>query len=108
MAGTSWDKQGQLEQAFELVAPAIRGAAGEHGLRLQEYFRDDPVWRLSRGEASVDVAWDEARPEEYAVSALWWEGDKLERQEAGVFTRDRSPAELQAMIGRAVAKLPAR
>ncbi|MDQ6637532.1 MAG: hypothetical protein M3Y62_07075 [Candidatus Dormibacteraeota bacterium] len=106
MAGTSWDKQGQLEQAFEIVAPAIRRSAQKHSLRLQEYFRDDPVWRLSRGESSVDVAWDEAEPEQYAVSALWWEGDKLQRHEAGVFTRDRSLDELEALVSEAAARLP--
>lgn len=107
MAGTSWDKQGQLEEAFELVGPAIRRAAQSHGLRLQEYFRDDPVWRLSRGDSSVDVAWDEAEPELYSVGALWWEGEKLQRHDSGVFTRDRSLSELEELIGNAVAKLPA-
>ncbi len=106
MAGTSWDKLGQVDQAFELVAPAIRRVAEAGGLMLHEFFRDDPVWRLTAGEASVDVAWDEARPEEYAVSALWWEGEKLHREEAGTFTRDRSLEDLEALLRDAVARLP--
>lgn len=106
MAGTSWDKLGQMDQAFEMVAPAIRRVAAAEGLRLQEFFRDDPVWRLQKGDAGVDVAWDEARPEEYAVSALWWEGEQLHREEAGTFTRDRALDELEGLLREAVAKLP--
>ncbi len=106
MAGTSWDKLGQMDQAFELVAPALRRVAAEENLRLHEFFRDDPVWRLSRGEQSVDVAWTEERPEEYQVSALWWEEDKLRRDDTGLFTRDRSLDELEGLVRSALARLP--
>ena len=47
MAGTSWDRLGQTEAAFELVAPVLRRVARAEGLKLDEFFRDDPVWRLS-------------------------------------------------------------
>jgi hypothetical protein len=47
MAGTSWDKLGQVDAAFELVAPARRRVAESEGVELHEFFRDDPVWRLN-------------------------------------------------------------
>ncbi|MDQ6771675.1 MAG: hypothetical protein M3024_01600 [Candidatus Dormibacteraeota bacterium] len=106
MAGTSWDKLGQMDQAFELVAPAIRRVAAAQSLKLHEFFRDDPVWRLARGDQSVDVAWAEDRPEAYAVSALWWEGESLHREEVGEFTRERSLDELEGLIRDAVGRLP--
>src|SRR3982074_2066484 len=113
MAGTSWDKLGQMDAAFELVAPALRRGARSEGARLHEFFRDDPVWRLDfagkgRGDGAVDVAWEEDRPEEYAVSVLWWEGERLQRHEVGSFTRERSTKELDSMLGDAAARLPAR
>ena len=60
MAGTSWDKLGQMDAAFEIVAPAIRRVAETEGVKLFEFHRDDPLWRLAcaraaGGEASVDV-----------------------------------------------------
>ena len=65
VAGTSWDKLGQMDAAFELVAPALRRVAGVEGVKLHEFFRDDPVWRLdfarnAGGEAIIDVAWEGA------------------------------------------------
>jgi hypothetical protein len=112
MAGTSWDKLGQMDAAFELVAPPLRRVARSEGARLHEFFRDDPVWRLDfagkgRGDGAVDVSWEEDRPEEYAVSVLWWEGERLQRQEIGSFTRDRSLDDLEAMLREAVNRLPA-
>ena len=109
MAGTSWDKLGQMDQAFELVAPALRRVAAAQGLRLHEFFRDDPVWRLdltpkARSESAVDVSWSEERPEEYVVTLLWWEDDRLHREEAGTFTRDRSLDELEALLEAAVTR----
>lgn len=111
MAGTSWDKLGQMEAAFELVAPALRRVAQSSGARLREFFRDDPVWRLDLARAgtggeAVDVAWQEDRPEEYLVTALWWEGDRLRREEVGTFTRDRALDELEALLGDAIGRLP--
>lgn len=106
MAGTSWDKLGQMEQAFELVAPALRRVAEFSGLQLREFFRDDPVWRLQKGDSSLDVSWDESRPEEYVVSALWWEGESLHREDVGVYTRDRSLEELEGLLREALARLP--
>lgn len=112
MAGTSWDKLGQMDQAFEIVAPAIRRAAASSGARLHEFFRDDPVWRLdfSRkrpGDPAVDVSWSEDDPEVYAVTALWWEGDSLRREAAGSFRRDQPLEQLEQLLEAAVAKLPA-
>lgn len=113
MAGTSWDKLGQMDQAFELVAPALRRVAAADGARLHEFFRDDPVWRLdyarrSGGDGAVDVSWSEERPDAYAVTALWWEGESLKKAEAGVFTRDRSLDELESLVREAAGRLPAR
>jgi hypothetical protein len=113
MAGTSWDKLGQMDAAFELVAPALRRVARSEGARLHEFFRDDPVWRLDfagkrRGDGAVDVAWEEDRPEAYAVSVLWWEGERLQRHEVGSFSRERSLDDLESMLRDAVARLPAR
>jgi hypothetical protein len=109
MAGTSWDKLGQMDAAFELIAPALRRVAGAERVMLREFFRDDPVWRLDfarqvGGEAVVDVAWREDRPEEYRVSASWWLDDydttlrRSRMEEVGTFTRDRSLEELEAMV----------
>jgi hypothetical protein len=116
MAGTSWDKLGQTDAAFELVAPVLRRVARSEGVRLHEFFRDDPVWRLdfareAGGEAVVDVAWREERPEEYEVSASWWVDDydstmRRSRSEAvGTFTRDRSLDDLEALLRRALASI---
>ena len=109
MAGTSWDKLGQMDQAFELVAPALRRVAAAQGLRLHEFFRDDPVWRIdltprAKADAAVDVSWSEARPEEYPVTLIWWDDDQLRREELGTFTRDRSLDELEALLEAAVAR----
>jgi hypothetical protein len=116
MAGTSWDRLGQTEAAFELVAPVLRRVARAEGLKLDEFFRDDPVWRLSfargtGGEAAVEVAWEEDRPEEYHVTAAWWVDDydttmrRSRREEVGMFTRDRSLDELEAMVVGALARV---
>jgi hypothetical protein len=116
VAGTSWDKLGQMDAVFELVAPALRRVAQAEGLKLHEFFRDDPIWRLDfartvGGEAVVDVAWDEARPEEYRVTASWWLDDydttirRSRTEEAGVFTRDRSLDDLEAMLRDALRRI---
>ena len=116
MAGTSWDKLGQMDAAFELVAPALRRVAQAEGVKLHEFFRDDPVWRLdfvrsAGGEAVIDVAWQEDRPEEYAVSASWWLDDydttmRRSRLEAvGTFTRDRSLDDLERLLREALARI---
>lgn len=116
MAGTSWDKLGQMDAAFELVAPALRRVAQAEGVKLHEFFRDDPLWRLdfvreAGGEAVVDVAWHEDRPEEYAVSASWWQDDydttmrRSHQEEVGTFTRDRSLDDLEALLREALARI---
>ena len=116
MAGTSWDKLGQMDAAFELVAPALRRVAGAEGLKLHEFFRDDPIWRLDfarhmGGEAVIDVAWEEGRPEEYRVTASWWMDDydttirRSRKEDLGVFTRDRSLDELEAMVREALRRI---
>jgi len=113
MAGTSWDRLGQMDQAFELVAPALRRVAQAEGVRLHEFFRDDPVWRLELAprtgvDAAVDVSWSEERPEEYTVTLLWWENDELRREDIGVFTRDRSLDDLETMLREAASRLARR
>ena len=80
MAGTSWDKLGQMDAAFEIVAPAIRRAAEAEGVKLIEFHRDDPLWRLAwaragGGEASVDVEWTEDTPDTYWIIATWFKDD---------------------------------
>jgi hypothetical protein len=110
MAGTSWDRLGQMDRAFELVAPALRRVAQAEGVRLHEFFRDDPVWRFDLArragvDAAMDVSWAEERPEEYTVTLLWWENDQLRREEAGSFTRDRSLDELEGLLGEAVSRV---
>jgi hypothetical protein len=111
MAGTSWDKLGQMDAAFEVVAPAIRRTAEAAGARLHEFFRDDPVWRLDftrkrQGDPAVDVSWSEDTPDTYTVTALWWADDKLTREEVGTFSRERPLDELNAVLQRAIGKLP--
>lgn len=111
MAGTSWDKLGQMDQAFESVAPAIRSAASASGARLHEFFRDDPVWRLDfarkrPGDPAVDVSWSEDAPELFTLTALWWDGDALKREAAGEYRRDQPLDELERAIESAVGKLP--
>ena len=116
MAGTSWDKLGQMDAAFELVAPALRRVAQSEGLKLHEFFRDDPVWRLNfgreaGGEAVIDVAWSEERPDEFAVSAAWWLDDydttmrRSRTEEVGTFTRDRSLDDLEALVRDALRRI---
>jgi hypothetical protein len=111
VAGTSWDKLGQMDQAFEIVAPAIRRAAESSGAKLHEFFRDDPVWRLDfarkrPGDPAVDISWSEDAPETYVVTALWWDGDSLKREAAGTFTREGSLEKLEQLINAAVSSLP--
>ena len=113
MAGTSWDKLGQMDAAFEIVAPAIRRVATESGVKLHEFFRDDPVWRLNftrehGGEAMVDVAWSEETPDTYRVVATWWLDDydstmRSQRSEPiGEFRRDQPLEALEALLRRGV------
>jgi len=116
MAGTSWDKLGQMDAAFELVAPVLRRVAQAEGVKLHEFFRDDPVWRLNfarqaGGEAAIDVAWREERPEEFDVSAAWWLDDydttmrRSRTEEVGTFTRDRSLDDLEALVRDALRRI---
>lgn len=99
MAGTSWDKLGQMDAAFEAVAPAIRAAASEAGARLREFHNEDPVWRLVVSEdAYVDVIWDEGRPEVFTVRAIRWVDDKPQSAPVGDYERSADPAELQGLI----------
>jgi hypothetical protein len=75
-------------------------------VRLHEFFRDDPVWRLDlAGRAAIDVSWSDERPEEYAVSVLWWENDQLRREQIGTFTRDRPLDEVEALLEQGVARV---
>ena len=109
MAGTSWDKLGQMDAAFESVAPAIRKVAQEEGVKLHEFFRDDPIWRLNfarnaGGEAVVDVAWSEDKPDAFSVAASWWLDDydttmrRQRRQEVGVYAREQPLGDLEELV----------
>jgi hypothetical protein len=113
VAGTSWDKLGQMDAAFEIVAPAIRRAAEADGVKLIEFHRDDPLWRLAwaragGGEASIDVEWTEDTPDTYWVIATWFKDDwdtTIRRQhveEVGEFRRDEALDKLEAMLREAV------
>ncbi len=118
MAGTSWDKLGQMDAAFEIVAPAIRRVAAEMGVKLSEFHRDDPIWRLAwartaGGEASVDVEWTEDTPDTYWVTATWfvddWETTRRRQHiaEMGEFGRSQPLAELEQMLREAVTRVDA-
>ena len=113
MAGTSWDKLGLMDAAFAIVAPAIRRAAEAEGVKLLEFHRDDPLWRLAwarreGGEASVDVEWTEDEPDTYWIVATWFKDDwetamrRQRVQELGEFTRDQDPAILERLLRDAV------
>ena len=105
-----------MDAAFELVAPALRRVAQAAGLKLHEFFRDDPIWRLDfarqlGGEAVIDVAWKEDRPEEYEVTATWWVDDydttmrRSRHEKVGLFTRERSLDDLEAMLRYALGRI---
>lgn len=105
-----------MDAAFELVAPALRRVAQAEGLKLHEFFRDDPIWRLDfarqlGGEAVIDVAWKEDRPEEYEVTATWWVDDydttmrRSRYEKVGLFTRERSLDDLEAMLRDALGRV---
>lgn len=105
-----------MDAAFELVAPALRRVAQAQGLKLHEFFRDDPIWRLDfarqvGGEAVIDVAWEEDRPEEYRVTAAWWLDDydttmrRSRKEEVGVFTRNLSLSALEDMLDEALRRI---
>ena len=102
MAGTSWDKLGQMDAAFEAVAPAIRGVAKERGARLREFHNEDPVWRLvaagSGGDAYVDVVWDEGRPDLFTIRAVRWVDDKPVSDVVGEYVREHVPQELEDLL----------
>jgi hypothetical protein len=85
-------------------------------LKLVEFHRDDPIWRLSfarevGGEALVDVAWEEERPDAYRVAASWWIDDydttmrRLRHEEIGEFTRERPLDELETLLHEAVRRV---
>ena len=113
MAGTSWDKLGQMDAAFAIVAPAIRRAAEAEGVKLFEFHRDDPLWRLAwaraeGGEASVDVEWTEDTPGTYWIISTWFKDDwesTMRRQhveEIGEFDRNEPLEKLEKMLRDAV------
>jgi hypothetical protein len=116
MAGTSWDKLGQMEAAFEIVAPAIRRVAQEEKVRLQEFHNEDPVWRLAfsrqaGGEGRVDVTWREIAPDKYDVNALWWVDDydttmrRAHEERVGEFSREQPLEQLEQLLKQALAKV---
>jgi hypothetical protein len=85
-------------------------------VKLTEFHRDDPVWRLSfaraaGGEAVVDVAWEEERPDTYRVAATWWIDDydstmrRLHHEDVGEFTRERPLGDLETLLHEAVRKI---
>lgn len=98
-----------MDAAFEAVAPSIRKVAQEEGVKLHEFFRDDPIWRLNfarqaGGEAVVDVAWAESSPELFTVTAGWWVDDyettmrRLRRQAVGDYRISAPRPELEELI----------
>ena len=102
-----------MDAAFESVAPAIRKVAVEEGVKLHEFFRDDPIWRLNfarkaGGEAVVDVAWSEDRPDTFTVSASWWLDDydttirRQRRVEVAAYAREQPLTDLEEVIRKAV------
>lgn len=107
MAGTSWDKLGQMDAAFEAVADVIREAARDGGARLREFHNEDPVWRLVVGENYVDVIWDESKPEAFTVRAVRWVEDRPQYDTVGEFQRDHDAAELRSLIADGLAKASA-
>src|SRR5438105_3962916 len=105
-----------MDQAFEIVAPAIRRVAQAEKLKLIEFHRDDPIWRLNfareaGGEAVVDVAWEEERPDTYSVSATWWLDDydstirRQHHEEVGKFSRELPLSELETLLHDAVRRI---
>ncbi len=104
MAGTSWDKLGQMDAAFEAVADAIRAAAREGGARLREFHNEDPIWRLVVGENYVDVIWDDSKPEVFTVRAVRWVDDRPQYETVGEFQRDQDQAGLRSLIAEGLAK----
>lgn len=104
VAGTSWDKLGQVEAAFEAVAEPIREAAKEGGARLREFHNEDPIWRLVAGENYVDVIWDESKPEVFTVRVIRWIDDKPQYDQVGEFQRDHDAAELKSLIAEGLAR----
>ena len=108
MAGTSWDKLGQMDAAFEAVAPAIRNAARQKGARLREFHNEDPVWRLVAGggeDAYVDVVWDESAPEVFTIRSVRWVDDKPQSEPVGQFPRDHALDELETLLEDALERL---
>jgi hypothetical protein len=98
VAGTSWDKLGQMDAAFEAVADSIRAAARDGGARLREFHNEDPIWRLVVGENYVDVIWDESKPEAFTIRAVRWVDDKPQYDTVGEYQRDHDQAELKSLI----------
>lgn len=116
MAGTSWDKLGQMEAAFEIVAPALRRVAQEERAKLQEFHNEDPVWRFAfarnvGGEGRVDVSWHESAPDTYHVNAAWWLDDydtamrRLHEEPIGDFRREQPLEELEQLVRDALARV---
>jgi len=105
-----------MDAAFDIVAPAIRRVAAAEGVKLVEFHRDDPIWRLdfarsAGGEAVVDVAWEEERPDTFLVSAAWWLDDydttmrRQHREDIGRFTREQSLQELENLLHEAIRRV---
>lgn len=116
MAGTSWDKLGQMDAAFEIVAPAIRRVAESERVKLIEFHLDDPIWRLhfaraAGGEGMVDTTWQEDRPEAYAIIASWVLDDydttmrRLRREQVGEFSREQPLERLEEILREALARV---
>lgn len=116
MAGTQWDKLGQMDAAFEIVAPALRRVSQAEGVKLQEFYNEDPIWRLAfareqGGEARVDVAWEESQPDTYQVRALWWIDDydttmrRLHEEAVGEFKRDQPLEDLERLVRAALGRI---
>ena len=99
MAGTSWDRAGHAEAAFEVVASPVRAVATLKGAVLIEFLRDDPVWRLvAPAEAgAIDISWSEEAPDQFDITLIRWR-PKPVREAWGSFSRERPAAELAALL----------
>jgi hypothetical protein len=107
VAGTSWDKLGQMDAAFEAVADTIRAAARESGAGLREFHNEDPLWRLVVGENYVDVIWDESRPEVFTVRSVRWADGQPRYDPVGEYPRDHDPSELASLLADALGRAAA-
>ncbi len=105
-----------MQDAFEQIRSALESYAKEKGVDLIPYLHEDPIWRLGfarrvGGEAAVDLVWDEASPEQFAVRCSWWIDDyqstmrRSVQAEAGRFSLSRPALDLTALLDQALERV---